>query len=72
MLNYSCYIKAHGKFQAELKVRYPVSYNKNRYGLDLYIFSPKVLSVDLKSYGISAFLLYSQSLSMKTAVKVLF
>jgi len=54
--NYRCYIKPHGKFQAELKVRYPVLNKKNKYGLDLYIFSPKVLSVDRKSYGITSFL----------------
>ncbi|MBI9106856.1 MAG: hypothetical protein JEZ04_08925 [Spirochaetales bacterium] len=49
-------MKSHGKFQAELKVRYPVFNRKNRYGLDVYIFSPKVLTVDSKSYGIAAFL----------------
>lgn len=56
MLDYSCYIKTHGKFQTEIKVRYPVLKEKNRYSLELYIFSPQVLSVNQKNYGISAFL----------------
>ena len=56
MSEYKCYLKDHGKFQTELKVKYPVKNKKNRYSLDLFIFSPKVLAVNKKNYGINAFL----------------
>ncbi len=55
-MDYKCYIKSHGKFQVELKIRYPVTDKKNKYSLDLYIFSPKVLAVNNISYGINSFL----------------
>ena len=56
MHNFNCYIKPHGKFQTELKVKYPVSDSKSNYRLELYLFSPKVLSVDRKNYGVKNFL----------------
>ena len=56
MLDYNCYLKPHGTYQIELKVKYPVQNRKNSYELECYLFSPKVLAVDRKSYGVSGFL----------------
>jgi len=56
MNDFKCLVKEHGRFQIELKLRYPVKNIMNRYSLQIYIFSPKVLAIDKKNYGTSAFL----------------
>ena len=54
--NLKCYIKRHGDFQIEFKIRYPVKKERSRYNFEFYIFSPQVLAVDRTGYGIKSFL----------------
>ena len=53
---YRCYIKSHGSFQIEIKMRYPFSSRNTVFGAEYYIFSPKVLSVNSRTYSPGMFL----------------
>ncbi|MDC7225527.1 MAG: hypothetical protein PQJ61_02045 [Spirochaetales bacterium] len=56
MNEFKCLVKEHGRFQIELKLRYPVKNIMNRYSLQMFIYTPQVLAVDKRNYGTTAFL----------------